>query len=96
MSTYAARIENGIVAQVIVGTPEWAKDRLGGMWIASATKVGVGWQQYADGLRPPAPYPSWTWNGQQWQSPVPYPDDGGMYQWDETAGQWVPIVQETL
>lgn len=95
MNTYAARIENGIVAQVIVGTPEWAQSRLGGTWVASATKVGVGWEQYDGGLRPPAPYPSWTWDGQQWQPPTPMPDDGQFYRWDEASLSWQVIEQET-
>ena len=58
MNTYAARIDNGTVTQVIVGTPEWASSRLGGVWVGSDVKVGVGWQ-VVDGLivPPPAPEP---------------------------------------
>lgn len=40
--------------------------------------------------RPAQPYPSWTWGGASWQSPVPYPDDGQEYVWDETAQEWMP------
>jgi len=55
MSMYAARIEDGTVVQVIVGTPEWAADRLGGVWAGSDSKVGIGWA-YTDGtFTPPAP-----------------------------------------
>ena len=37
------------------------------------------------------PYPSWiiaapTWT---WTAPVPYPDDGKMYEWDETTKSWI-------
>jgi hypothetical protein len=37
------------------------------------------------------PFPSWvlqapTW---QWQAPVPYPDDGKYYHWDEATLSWV-------
>ena len=38
--------------------------------------------------RPPRPYPSWTWDGSRWAAPVSYPDDGGIYQWDEAAQAW--------
>jgi len=24
-----------------------------------------------------------------WEPPVPYPNDGGMYEWDEVNGDWV-------
>jgi hypothetical protein len=34
--------------QVIVGDPAWAADRLGGDWLGTPVKVGVGWQ-VADG-----------------------------------------------
>jgi len=41
--------------------------------------------------RPAQPYPSWTWNNesQVWESPVLYPDDGGLYLWDEDTQEWV-------
>lgn len=39
--------------------------------------------------RPPQPYESWTWDGEQWNPPVEYPDDGGDYVWDEGAQAWV-------
>lgn len=44
---------------------------------------------------PPKPYPSWLLNTNtyQWQAPVPYPDDGKMYYWDEATQSWVPIEQ---
>jgi hypothetical protein len=86
MRTYAARIEDGIVTQVIVGTPEWAADRLGGTWLPSDTKVGIGWEQFEDGLRPPSPYPSWTWNN-GWHPPTPAPE--GDWMWDEPSGTWI-------
>ena len=46
--TYAAHIVDDLVEQVIVGTAQWATDNLGGMWVDSPVKVGVGWQ-FIDG-----------------------------------------------
>jgi hypothetical protein len=40
--------------------------------------------------RPAQPYTSWTWENGQWVAPVPYPDDGGEYVWDEAAQDWTP------
>lgn len=42
----------------------------------------------------PQPYPSWTWdaNSETWLSPIPYPDDGKIYFWDEATLSWVEIV----
>jgi hypothetical protein len=42
----------------------------------------------------PQPYPSWTISAPnwEWQSPVPYPNDGKMYAWNETIQSWVEVV----
>lgn len=40
--TYAGQIENGVVVQIIVGTAEWAEANIGGKWVNSPTKIGVG------------------------------------------------------
>lgn len=39
----------------------------------------------------PQPYPSWTIGPPTWiwQPPVPYPDDGKIYYWDEATQSWV-------
>jgi hypothetical protein len=48
--------------------------------------------------RPPQPYPSWTWDAalKRWIPPVPYPDDGGRYVWDESTLSWVPAPEPIL
>ena len=52
--------------------------------------AGIGWEEYEPGaLRPPSPYPSWTWDGGEWVAPVPKPD--GDYWWDEGAQEWKPV-----
>ena len=37
------------------------------------------------------PYPSWIWNAETltWSAPVPYPDDGKSYYWDEPTISWI-------
>jgi hypothetical protein len=52
---YAALVENGTVVQVIVGDPAWAADRLGGDWLGTPVKVGVGWQVVNGTIVPPEP-----------------------------------------
>jgi len=39
------------------------------------------------------PYPSWTISAPTWlwQPPVPYPDDGKLYTWDEATLSWVEV-----
>ena len=46
-----------------------------------------------DGFVPPKPYPSWILNETTglWDAPVPYPNDGKDYIWDEDTQSWVEV-----
>jgi len=46
--------------------------------------------------RPPQPYDSWTWDAEakQWNPPVPYPDDGGAYEWSEDTQTWNEVTDD--
>jgi hypothetical protein len=55
MKTYAAHIEHDTVTQVIVGTAAWAVEHLGGQWVDSPTKVGIGWLLVDGEIVPPEP-----------------------------------------
>lgn len=47
-------------------------------------------------FRPPAPFPSWEWDGDAaWQPPIPYPGDGAAYEWNEEQGGWVAIPPQS-
>lgn len=41
----------------------------------------------------PQPFPSWTLNNQTWlwEAPVPYPNDGKLYRWDEDTTSWIEV-----
>jgi hypothetical protein len=55
---YCAKIEDGIVVQVIVcDSHDWAAQRLGGEWVCTETQlVGIGWV-VVDGEIVPPPQP---------------------------------------
>lgn len=55
--------------------------------------IGYSYDATRDAFIPPQPYPSWTLNETTclWDSPVSYPDDGGMYQWNEETQTWDQI-----
>jgi hypothetical protein len=44
---------------------------------------------------PPQPYSSWIWNGEIWEAPVPYPEGGGSYVWNEDTQEWDLMVFES-
>lgn len=56
--------------------------------------IGYTYDDVLDAFIPPKPYPSWLLNTQtcQWEAPVPYPNDGKDYYWDETTQTWVEII----
>jgi hypothetical protein len=53
--TYAAKVEDGTVVQVIVGDADWAQSRLGGVWLDSEVLVGIGWLVVDGQILPPEP-----------------------------------------
>ena len=54
---------------------------------------GYTYDQARDAFIEPKYHPSWLLNEDtcQWEAPVPYPDDGKKYQWDEETTNWVEI-----
>lgn len=42
-------------------------------------------------VKPPKPFNSWLWTDNAWVPPIPYPTDGGYYQWNEETQQWVQV-----
>jgi hypothetical protein len=72
---------------------------LGGTWKQTSYNgnirknyAGIGYTYDADidAFVAPKPYPSWVLDADaQWQAPVPMPDDGEMYSWDEETQSWI-------
>lgn len=56
--------------------------------------VGYSYDKTRDAFIPPQPYSSWTLNEDTclWDSPVPYPNDGKSYTWDEQQIKWIEKV----
>ena len=54
--------------------------------------IGFTYDEDLDAFIPPKPFPSWVLNEDTclWESPLPMPNDGQKYQWDEDQGQWIP------
>ena len=60
--------------------------------------AGIGYTYRADidAFVAPQPFPSWVLdsNTAQWEAPVPMPQDGQLYSWDEATQSWVLVPQE--
>lgn len=58
--------------------------------------IGYSYDELNDVFIAPRPFPSWSLdNNFDWQPPVPRPNDGLIYVWNETEQDWEPYVAET-
>ena len=55
--------------------------------------IGFTYDLARDAFIPPQTYASWVFNETtcQWDAPTPYPDDGNVYDWDESTTSWVKV-----
>jgi len=59
--------------------------------------IGYTYDATRDAFIPPKPYDSWVLNEDTclWEAPVPRPDDGKDYTWDEETTSWVVVEEPT-
>lgn len=112
-----AKVNNGVVEQVIVAEPEFFTtfvDTSPGQWIQTSYNThggvhknggtplrknfaGIGYTYDAqrDAFIPPKPFASWILNESTclWDAPVPMPNDGKPYKWDESTLSWTEVQQ---
>jgi hypothetical protein len=121
-----AKVNNGVVVNVIVAEPEFFDtfvDTSPGEWIKTSYNthggiyyipntntpdpdqskslrknyagIGYTYDHTIDAFIPPKPYPSWHLNNQTclWEAPIPMPDDGDFYMWDEQDQLWIKVEQ---
>jgi hypothetical protein len=68
----------------------WKQTSYNGNMRKNYAGVGYTYREDIDAFVPPQPYPSWTLDeNAQWQPPVPYPNDGSLYVWDEATQSWI-------
>ena len=103
--SHFAKVENGIVTNVIVAEAEffdtliedtpgkWVQTYKDGSQRKHYAGIGYSYDKTRDAFIPPQPYPSWVLNEDTclWDAPVAYPDDGNRYQWNEDTQTWDQI-----
>jgi len=106
VSHFAKIDNNNIVTDVIVAEQDFINSGVVGdsfLWIQTSYNknfrknfagIGYTYDKTRDAFIPPQPYPSWTLDEDTclWECPVAYPDDGKMYNWNETDKQWDEIT----
>lgn len=82
---------------------QWLVDTLGGRWVKTSYNnnirvryagVGYSYDERLDAFIAPKPYNSWILDDAtaDWVSPVPYPQDGKRYIWNEQELRWDVFV----
>lgn len=78
--------------QSLFGTDTtWVQTSYNGNMRGKYAGIGDTYDAQRDAFLAPQPFPSWLLNEStlQWEPPVPMPEDGGPYVWDEPSLSWV-------
>jgi len=81
---------------------QWLIDNLGGTWVKTSYNgnirfnyagIGYTYDEVRDAFIAPKPFNSWVLDEAtcQWNSPIAYPTDSKMYEWNEEESNWVLI-----
>ena len=68
----------------------WKQTSYNGSIRKNFAGIGYTYDLVREAFLPPKPYYSWTLNETtcHWEAPVAHPDDGQMYEWNESTKQW--------
>ena len=112
MAHWAEIDDNTLVVRVTVGNNDepdegyqWLVDNLGGTWVQCSYNgnirfnypgAGFLYDEERDAFIPPQPHASWVLDEATclWVAPIPMPE--GEHTWDEQAGDWVEVIDETV
>lgn len=71
----------------------WVQTSYNGKIRKNYASTGFTYDQVRDAFIPPQPYPSWVLDEVicAWDAPVPHPEDGQPWRWDEESLSWVQV-----
>lgn len=80
------------------GYTNWRQTSYNNNFRKNYAGVGYIYDAARDAFIPPQPYQSWLLNEDtcRWEPPVPYPNNGEMYVWDEETTSWIVYQAQTL
>ena len=75
------------------GYTNWKQTSYNNNFRKNYAGVGFTYDVVRDAFIAPQNFPSWILNETtcRWESPVPYPNDGKEYSWDEATTSWVEV-----
>ena len=71
----------------------WRQTSYNGNFRKNYAGIGYFFDEKRNAFVAPQPFIGWVLNEEtcQWQPPVPYPNDGNLYIWDEATQSWVQV-----
>ncbi|NBP03745.1 MAG: hypothetical protein EBU90_27330 [Proteobacteria bacterium] len=76
------------------GHPYWKQSSYNGTFRKRHAGIGYTYSQEHDAFIPNKVHPSWVLNQEtlEWDAPIPHPQDGKDYKWDEVNQVWVETI----
>lgn len=97
MANYAV-IENGTVVNTILADSKEIAEEVTKKECIESTEenqIAIGWYWSAEHNKyiMPSPFPSWVFDGENWNAPTPRPEDADkIYVWNEDTTSWVELT----
>ena len=89
MANYAISDGSRIINVIVADSKEIAEQATGMTAIETFGEPWIDWTLEEEGWRPPKPYASWIWSGNNWSAPIPIPEDNMYtYTWNEELMNW--------
>lgn len=75
------------------GYINWKQTSYNGNIRKNYAGIGYTYDEARDAFIPPKPFDSWILNEETclWEAPSPMPNDGKIYDWDESTQSWVEV-----
>jgi hypothetical protein len=75
------------------GYSNWKQTSYNGNIRKNYAGIGYTYDSARDAFIPPQPFPSWVLNEETclWDAPVAMPNDGKIYNWDESSNAWLEV-----
>ena len=86
------------IAQILKLDGEWLQTSYNSSFRKNYAGIGFSYDHQRDAFIPPRPFASWLLDEDlcRWIAPVPYPEDGKTYTWDESSISWKEINNDPV
>lgn len=92
MPNYAIHDGSKVVNVIIADSKNIAEEITGLNAIETAGEPWIDWTFEVEGWRPPRPFNSWNWDGNEWVAPIPMPNEDGPWEWNEDYLNWEQVA----